>query len=247
MNNLRKSILGVPLDAYRLHEIVARIEDDFGRSCPRTIFAVNPEKIMLAQKDRQLRAILKEGDFLIPDGAGIKLALRILYGRGASHFIRTTGIDLMQYLLEEAARKEFRVFFFGASPEVNIYVFEKIRHEHPNLKLVGSEHGYIPENQYGTLLEKINSLKVDILFVGLGSPKQEKWIGQHKNMLTTRICMGVGGSLDVLAGKVSRAPSWMRFFGLEWLFRLFREPSRLRRQMALPRFVIKILGARLNA
>jgi N-acetylglucosaminyldiphosphoundecaprenol N-acetyl-beta-D-mannosaminyltransferase len=201
----------------------------------------------LAQKDQRLRAILKEGDFLIPDGAGIKLALRILYGRGASHFVRITGIDLMQYLLEEAARKEFRVFFFGGSPEVNSYVFKKLRHEHPALKLVGSEHGYIPDNQYGSLIEKINDLNVDVLFVGLGSPKQEKWIDQHKNALKAKISIGVGGSLDVLAGKVSRAPSWMRFFGLEWLFRLFKEPSRLRRQMALPRFVIKVLAARINA
>jgi N-acetylglucosaminyldiphosphoundecaprenol N-acetyl-beta-D-mannosaminyltransferase len=247
MSNLRKTILGVPVDSCHIPGIVETIEDVSRQSHPKMIFAVNPEKIMLAQKDPQLRMILGEGDYLIPDGIGIILALRVLYGRRAWKFLRITGIDLMQSLLDQALRKGFRIFIFGSTPEVNSRFIKKIRRDYPGLKLVGSEHGYIPENEYAYLLEKINSLNVDILFVGLGSPKQEKWLYLNKKALRVKVCMGVGGSMDVLAGKISRAPTWVRFLGLEWLFRLFREPDRLKRQMALPQFIIKVLAARIDA
>ena len=118
-----------------------------------------------------------------------------------------------------------------------------MKYYHP-LNLAGREHGYIPDEQHEALIDRINSVKTDMLFVGLGSPKQEKWIHQYRNFLKAKVCMGIGGSLDVMADSVPRAPDWLQRRGLEWLYCLIREPKRLRRQLVLPKYALKILKER---
>jgi N-acetylglucosaminyldiphosphoundecaprenol N-acetyl-beta-D-mannosaminyltransferase len=239
MNGQRKSLLGVPVDLWPREDLLPRIEASIRSHSPRTILAVNPEKIMLSRKDHELAVALKEADFLIPDGIGVIVGLKLIYGRTIGRVVRVTGIELMMSLLDSADRMKRKVFLFGGSPEVARRAAGTVASRYPGLVLGGYEHGYISEDRYEDLVQEMNSLDIDILFVGLGSPKQEKWIQKHKKRLQAKICMGVGGSLDVLAGKASWAPKWIQRAGLEWLYRLFREPQRIRRQLALPRFALE--------
>ena len=239
MNNNRPKILGVPVDAYRsTKELLQDIEIGMNGAGPRTVFSVNPEKIMRARKDPVLSDALVNSDVLIPDGIGVVLAIRILHKLKVS---RIAGVDLMRLLLDKAGKRGYRVYIFGAKPAIHLRTINKIKKRFPSLKIVGSSHGYIQENQHGALIDDINSVNPDILFVGLGSPKQEYWIQVHKSVLNVKLCMGIGGSLDVIAGHIPRAPYFFRTLGLEWFYRLIREPNRFRRQLALPRFFFELL------
>jgi len=237
MKNNRLKVLGVPVDAYistedLLHDIEAGM-NDFET---RTIFSVNPEKIMRARKDSMLYDALSDSDFLIPDGIGVIFAVKFLH---RDKVTRITGIDLMELLLGKAEKRKRRIYIFGARPEINKTAVKEIKKKFPMLMMVGSSHGYVHEDE--SLIEDISSAKPDILFVGLGSPKQEKWISKHKHLLKVKLCMGIGGSLDVIAGRITRAPYFFRTLGLEWFYRLIREPNRIRRQLALPQFFFELL------
>jgi N-acetylglucosaminyldiphosphoundecaprenol N-acetyl-beta-D-mannosaminyltransferase len=246
MNSRRKIFLGVPVDLGRPDEFISRIEASLSPPVTQTLLAVNPEKIMQSRKDRELAAALESADFLIPDGIGVIVGLKLLYGRRIKGAVRIAGIELMESLLRFADRAQKKVFLFGGSAEVNVKAAQMISHRYPSLVLVGHRHGYGTGSADEALVREIGSLGADILFVGLGSPKQEKWIQKHRNELKAGICMGVGGSFDVLVGKISRAPKWMRKAGLEWMFRLFREPGRTKRQLALPRFALELLKEKIN-
>ena len=145
-------------------------------------------------------------------------------------------------LAEEGGR---RVFLFGAQPDINREAAQKVKELYPGINLVGTENGYIGEEGYTDLIKMINTLQTEVLFVALGSPKQERWIFRHRKDLAVKVCMGVGGSFDVLAGKVALAPRWIQRAGLEWLYRLLKEPRRLKRQLVLPRFVCAVIGDKL--
>lgn len=238
MNNNRKTILGVPVDTYQPDEFILKIEQGLQQSGVKTIFAVNAEKTMFARKDPALFSALKESDFLIPDGFGPVVGLKLIYG---VKVFRTTGIMLMGKLLDLAAKKKSKVFIFGSKPEVIKLASYNIRIKYPALNLVGIQHGYIPEEKYELLVNKINSSKADILFVGLGSPKQEKWIHRYKKFLKVRFCLGVGGSLDVIAERIPLAPSWISNIYLEWIYRFIREPGRFKRQKVIPKFIFSML------
>jgi len=238
MHNNRKTILGVPVDSFQPDEFIIEVEQGLQNSGVRTIFAVNAEKIMFARKDPELFSILKESDFLIPDGFGPVVGLKLIHGKKV---FRTTGVGLMGNLLDLAERKGAKVFIYSAKPSVIKTAAENIARKHPSINLVGTQHGYIPQEEFGKLIKRINSLKTDILFVGLGSPKQEKWIYQHKKSLNVKFCMGVGGSLDVIAGKVPPAPAWISSIYLEWIYRLVKDTSRFKRQKVVPIFILRML------
>jgi N-acetylglucosaminyldiphosphoundecaprenol N-acetyl-beta-D-mannosaminyltransferase len=246
MSSQRRTLLGVPVDLWPREEVISRVEAGVDSLTPRTLFAVNPEKIVRSQKDGELLSALREADFLIPDGIGVILGLKLIYGKEIGPVARVTGIDLMRSLLDSADRRTMKVFLFGGSAQVNRKAAGIISSRYPGLIVAGKEHGYISEDRYEELVQKINSLDIDILFVGLGSPKQEIWIQRRKNKLRAKICMGVGGSLDVIAGKATWAPKWIQRAGLEWLYRLIREPGRIRRQMALPQFALELLKEKIT-
>jgi N-acetylglucosaminyldiphosphoundecaprenol N-acetyl-beta-D-mannosaminyltransferase len=240
----RKTILGVPVDALQPEEFLEAIEEGLQDTHTKTIFAVNAEKIMFARKDKELFKILDDSDVLIPDGFGPVVGLHLIHGVKLN---RTTGIGLMERLLDLSANKNFRVFIYGARPDINRNAIDKIKEKYPALNLVGAQHGYHSEEEMEGLISKINSLNTDILFVGLGSPKQEKWIHRHKGSLKVRYCMGVGGSLDVFAGNVALAPVWISNLYLEWAYRLVKQPSRFKRQKVIPIFILKILKEALSS
>lgn len=212
------------------------------RSAPRTILAVNPEKVVRAQQDPMLLQTLKAGGLLIPDGIGVVLAARLL---GLGSMERVAGADLMPALCDLAARRGYGIFLYGASPEVNERAAASLLAQFPALRIVGRQHGYVRQEEMQSLVQTINDSAADILFVALGSPRQELWMQTYLPQLSVRACQGVGGTFDVLAGNVSRAPRWAIRANAEWLYRLLSQPSRMLRQAALPKFAVQVLRAAL--
>ncbi len=238
MNNTRKTVLGVPVDVYNPDELMSQIKKALQENCLKTIFAVNAEKIMRARRDSEFLSILEQADFLLPDGFGPVVGLKLIHRKNVP---RMSGFFLMQEVLALASQEKSRVFLLGSKPEVISQTAAHIRKKHPCLNLVGAQHGYIPRPEYIPLVDRINHLHTDILLVGMGSPRQEKWIHEHKKSLRVKICIGVGGSFDVLAGRVPLAPAWVSSLYLEWVYRLLKQPQRFKRQRVVPVFIITML------
>lgn len=203
------------------------------------IVAVNPEKIMKASKDENLKELINSADYQIPDGVGLLIASKLKRGNIKE---RITGIDLMLRLVKEADKQQKSIFLYGGKPGVAEAAKEKLLEQYPNLKIAGVLHGYIKDNE--EILQTINEAKPDLIFVAMGSPKQEEWILHNKDKLSVKVFQGVGGSFDVIAGNIKRAPSFFRKLGLEWFYRLLKEPWRWKRQLALPKFIWKVLRNR---
>ena len=201
---------------------------------------------MKAKNDSFLLEQLRGAGLLIPDGIGVVFAARLLrLGR----MRRVPGSELMPAICERASRKGYRIFLFGGSPDVNRWTGEVLRARYPGLRIVGQQHGYLKEEEMAGLVERINASGAEILFVALGSPKQEIWMARYLPQLSVKVCQGVGGTFDVLSGRVKRAPLFFRKMHLEWFYRLASQPKRLIRQTALPKFVWlvfreKMIGSR---
>lgn len=238
MNTKRIEILGVPTDCVDMAQAIEKVEAMIAGSKPETIVAVNPEKVIKAQSDSRLLGQLRRAGLLIPDGIGVVAAARLLrLGRMG----RVPGSELMPAICERAAMRGYRIFLFGASPEVNQKTVEVLRRRCPGLQIVGYQHGYLDEKEMPGLIDRINSSGAEILFVALGSPKQELWIDRYLPQLRVKVCQGVGGTFDVLSGQVKRAPASFRKMHLEWFYRLVTQPKRLVRQTALPKFAYLVL------
>lgn len=235
----RIEVLGVPVDCVTMDEAVQWADSTIregASACP--ILAVNPEKIMRAWENPTLLEVLRSARLLIPDGIGVVLAARVLeLGRMS----RVPGSELMPHLCQLAATKGYTVFLFGASPEVISIAEQVLRQRFSGLHVVGTQHGYVSEDDMPRVIAAINAARPDLLFVALGSPKQELWMARYVPELHVKICQGVGGTFDVIAGRVKRAPALFRAIHLEWLYRLLMQPSRILRQTALPRFAYHVL------
>jgi exopolysaccharide biosynthesis WecB/TagA/CpsF family protein len=182
-------------------------------------------------------------DLLVPDGIGVTVAARWLYGVRIG---RVPGVDLMARICEVAPNAGYRLFVYGGSEQVNRLAVDRLRARHRDIRIVGREHGYAPGEDAGSLVERINASAADVLFVGLGSPRQERWIERWLPSLRVKVCQGVGGSLDAISGMVPRAPWGVRRVGMEWCYRLVTQPSRVRRQTKLIRFAGEVALARLR-
>ena len=216
-------------------EAVHLIERRISLRQPTLCVAINPEKIYQARRDPRLNRVLASAHIRICDGAGISLAAMVLYGR---RLPRCTGIDLFLSLVRRSAQEGWRVFLLGSSPEVNHAACSALVDQFPGLKIVGRQHGYFKDS--AAVVESINDSRADLLFVGMGSPRQELWIGEQMPNLNPPFCMGVGGSFDIVSGAAKRAPALFRKTGTEWLYRLLVQPSRFRRQVDLPLFALEI-------
>jgi N-acetylglucosaminyldiphosphoundecaprenol N-acetyl-beta-D-mannosaminyltransferase len=231
------SILGTRVSVFdpddeALHVIRRRISSRQPTFC----VALNPEKVYRASHDPQLSQVLDSAHIRICDGVGISLAAMLLYRQ---RLPRCTGIDLFLRLIRLSVQEGWGLFLLGASPEINSAACRALLDQFPGLKIVGSQDGYFRDS--APVVESINQSGADLLFVALGSPRQEFWISEQMHGLQASFCMGVGGSLDVVSGAVKRAPTSFRKTGTEWLYRLIVQPSRLRRQMVLPLFALGIL------
>jgi N-acetylglucosaminyldiphosphoundecaprenol N-acetyl-beta-D-mannosaminyltransferase len=242
MKPYRIEIFGVPVDCVTMDQALDWADSMMKGHHPCTILAVNPEKVMRAQEDSGLLGQLRSADLLIPDGIGIVLAARLL---GLGHAERVPGSELMPKLCERAALKGYSVFLFGASAEVNQQAVAVLRERYPGIRIVGSQHGYVKDEDMPGVITCINACEPDFLFVALGSPHQELWMARYLPKLTVKVCQGVGGTFDVIAGRVRRAPKFFRSLHLEWFYRLASNPRRIRRQTALPMFAYRVLRKRL--
>lgn len=234
-NSLKETFLGIPADVVSPGEAVARVREMFTSGHAHFIASVNPEICMAARSNSRLREALLAADLGIPDGIGIVLASRL---RGGSIKERVTGIDLMQDLVSAAARDGKSIFLYGAGEGVAATAAARLEASHPGLVVAGTQHGYVPVEEEADVARQIAASGADMVFVGLGSPRQEFFAVDHGAATGAGVIMVVGGSFDVLSGRLQRAPRIYRMLGLEWLYRLCRQPKRLVRMLTLPRFLL---------
>ncbi|KAB7707432.1 WecB/TagA/CpsF family glycosyltransferase [Bacillus aerolatus] len=233
----KEQYLGVSVSPYTYEEIIADLKKRIAAGEQSTVIAVNPEKVITAGRDPLVKELVNNSTYQIPDGVGMIIASKLKKG-GIRE--RVTGVDMMGRLLQFAADEGHGVFFYGAKEDVVRTAKEKLEAKIPNLRVAGYANGYVQDQE--ALVEQIRESGAALLFVALGSPRQELWIKDNMaNLPNVKVFQGVGGSFDVYSGKVKRAPAFYRKFGLEWLYRLLTDPKRIKRQMALPKFLLKIL------
>jgi N-acetylglucosaminyldiphosphoundecaprenol N-acetyl-beta-D-mannosaminyltransferase len=213
-----------------------------GEKLRNTIFAINARKIISLDNDISLKTFFENSALIIADGIGVVWAVRWLLGKVLR---RITGVDLMLNICRKAAEKGYKIFILGAKEEVNSAAVEKLKSIYPGLPIVGRSNGYIPKEQFSELTKKINCSGAEILFLALGSPKQEKFLQEYLPQLNVKICQGIGGTLDVISGTKKRAPLFFQKIGLEWLHRYLSDPSRYRNIKYLVLFTIKLLRTKL--
>lgn len=238
----RHLIQHVPVDAVSLDDVFEVVEAAVLLAQQISIFAMNPEKVVKANRDPALKALLSSAEILIPDGIGVVFGLRQL-GVPAQ---RLPGSELMPALCERAATRGWPVYLLGASEEVNARAVSCLQQRYPALCIAGHHHGFFSGADVPTLLNDINASGAKILFVALGSPRQEEWIQAHRRELKVPVMQGVGGTFDVIAGNVKRAPAAWRKLNLEWAYRLLSQPSRVLRQRALLGFALSLVRQRLQ-
>jgi len=233
-----RNVLGISFDNISIGETAEKV-DEFARSgIPHLVVTPNPEIIMACRRDETLREIINGASLRLPDGVGVIWASKVLKSPIKE---RVTGIDLAVKIASLAEQKGYKIFLLGSKPGVAEGAAEYLSRNFSKLKIAGTYHGYFSENEEQKILENIRSLKPDIVFVGLGSPKQEKWASANLQNFGASVCLTIGGSMDVLAGRVKRAPKWMQRIGLEWFYRLLMEPWRFRRQLILVKFVLLVI------
>lgn len=204
------------------------------------LVTANPEIMMYAQKDQQYRHILQKADLVIPDGIGIIIASKIL---GDPIQQRLAGFDLMIQLFHLCAEKHYSVYFLGAEPSVIEEAVNQVKRQFPQTPVAGYHHGYFDMDD-PSIVREIQSVKPDVVLVGLGFPRQEQWIARYRDSFNKGLFIGVGGSFDILAGKTKRAPLIWQKLNLEWLHRLILHPSRWKRMSVLPVFIAKVTKSR---
>lgn len=237
---MKESYLGVHVSPLTYDKIINDLSGRIADGQQSTIIAINPEKVMAAQQDADLKSLINSSTYQIPDGIGILLASKIKRGKISE---RVTGVDMMERLLMFASLQGHPVYFYGAKEEVVKLAMSNIIGRFPGIQIAGYTNGY--EQDEEALIERINESNARFIFVALGSPKQELWIQRNMARLPgVKVFQGVGGSFDVFSGTVKRAPLIFRKFGIEWLYRLGASPSRLKRQINLPVFLYKVLRSR---
>ncbi|MDG0031631.1 WecB/TagA/CpsF family glycosyltransferase [Priestia sp. Y58] len=233
---MKENILGIDVCSDTYDELAVKLLQDIDKGRKSFIVAINPEKIMKAQEDKELKLLLNQATYQIPDGIGVILASKLKKGRIRE---RVTGIDMMLKLCKEATNNGKRIFLYGAKPGIADEAKAKLEEMFPGILIVGTLDGY--EKNEEVIERTINDSGAEIVFVALGSPAQENWIIAHKEKLNPSVYQGVGGSFDVISGRLNRAPAVFQKFGLEWLYRLLKEPWRWKRQLELPRFLLRVL------
>ena len=228
-------LLGVKLDAVTMPQALAEAERFIRENRPHMIVTTDASGFMRAQDDPEFRQIVNQADLVTPDGAGVVLAARLL---NVPLEARCAGCDMVTGLCQVAAKLGRSVYLLGAAPGVAEEAAEKLRQAAPGLQIAGCRDGYFQEHDEPGIIEEIRRTKPAVLFVALGIPRQEKWIRSHLQELGVPVCVGIGGSFDVISGRKKRAPVWMQRTGLEWLYRAAKEPQRIPRLAALPRIVL---------
>ena len=230
----RTDVLGVGFDDLTMEEAVEAALGFMNTRGAHYACTPNPEIVMAAKKDAALRSALGQADLVLADGVGVTKAAAMLKTPLKA---RVPGIDFATAVIARLAERGGSVYLFGARPGVAEAAAARLAKAYPGLSIAGTSDGYFTDD--GPIIEKINASSPDFLMVCLGSPKQERWMSENAGRLSCGLMAGLGGSLDVLAGNVQRAPEAWRKLGLEWLYRVIKEPKRLGRVAKLPLFVLE--------
>lgn len=225
LNTTKKDFLN-----YHLFSRLNRQEKTF-------VVTANPEIVMKTREDPKYKQIVQSADYVVPDGAGILMAAKYMKQPLQE---RIPGYDLMMDLMDFADKQGLSCYFLGAKEYINEKAVLEVEKRFPNLKIAGHHHGYFDIDD-PVIVEKVVKSKPDIVFVALGLPRQEEWIAAHKSKFSKGLFMGIGGSFDVLAGEVKRAPQKWIDLNLEWLYRLIKQPFRFKRIIKVFEFLIKIV------
>lgn len=225
----RTEVLGCPIDVVDMAQALARCDDFIRDRGFAQHMAINAAKVVAMRDDPQLRDVVARCHLVTADGQAIVWAANLL-GRPLPE--RVAGIDLMNALFARAEERGWRPYILGARQEVLETAVERIRERHPRLDLAGYRDGYFSGEDEPAVAEAIRASRADILFVAISSPRKEYFLGEHGPAMEVPFVMGVGGAIDVIAGKTRRAPVWMQRTGLEWLYRLLQEPRRMFKRYA---------------
>ena len=233
-------VLGVAYDNVTMEEAVSAGRQLLQGSRAAVCVTPNAEIAYDATQDAAFRALLNRADLVLPDGAGVVLAAKL---RKTPLKQKVAGVDFAGQMLQVFAETGTRLYLLGSKPGIAERAAENMKKTAPGLVICGTADGYF--NDEAAVVEKINAARAQALFVCLGSPKQERFMFDHQEELTTvRLMAGLGGTLDAFAGTAKRAPAWMIQANLEWLYRLYKEPKRLGRMMRLPKYLLKAIGNR---
>ena len=238
---MRIDVMGVGFDSLTLNEAVTEALRLISEHRSAYVVTPNPEIVMMCRADTEVMDAVQKADLVLPDGIGVVYGAKIL---GTPLKQKVPGIDFAQALMEELSKTGGRAFLMGSKPGVAEMAAETLRNRYPGLTICGTQDGYFKDD--APVIAAINEAKPDLLFVCLGAPKQELWMKRNASKLNVGIMAGLGGSLDVFAGTVKRAPVFFRKFGLEWFYRLVKEPWRFKRMMKLPKFLFACIGKKLR-
>ena len=231
-------LLKVRVNDVDMREALAMCDEFIQSRKPHHIITLDASMCVMAEHDAKLRKVIEDSDLITPDSVGVLWACKRM---GKSLRERVSGVELVEMLCSLSPEKHYRLFFFGSAPGVAEQAAEKMRLKYPGCEIVGTRNGFFTEKDNNDIIMQIQNAKPDILCVALGIPKQEMWISEHIQTLGVPICIGVGGTFDVLSGNVQRAPMWMRKLSIEWLHRLISNPRKIGKVMTLPKFVMLIL------
>lgn len=227
-------MLGVPLARIDMEGALAQVDQFVAERSPHMVVTSDSPSIVRTRDDPEYQELVRGADMVTADGRGVVWMARVL---GLPVTERVSGVDMVQRICERAGERNYRVYLLGAQPGVAEEAAHVLESRCPGLQVAGTHHGYFTPEEEPAVVQAVADARPDILFVALGAPRQEKWIRGHQAELQVPVAIGVGGSFDVIAGRVKRAPKWMQRVGLEWLYRVLREPSRLPRAWAVPRLM----------
>ena len=238
----RIDVLGVGFDGRTVDEAVSRALEIMRGSEKSYVVTPNPEIVWICRRNKALRDAINGAGMVLPDGIGVVIGARIL--GTPLRCGRVPGIDFAAALFDKMAQSRLTVFLLGSKPGVAVEAGAYLAEKYPGLVVAGVSDGYFTED--GPVIAMINAAKPDLLLVCLGAPKQELWMAENLSRLNAGLCAGLGGSLDVFAGKVKRAPVLFRKLGLEWFYRLLCDPLRIKRMIKLPLFILAVFFKRLR-
>lgn len=238
---MRIDVLDTKFDNLTMSEALDRGCELMGKRCGAYVVTPNPEIVLLCRENEEMARAVAQAPLVIADGIGVIYGAKIL---GTPLKEKVPGIDFSAELMARMAEKRQSVFLFGAKPGVAEMAAENIERRFPGIRIAGTNDGYFTDD--APVVEKINAARPDLLLVCLGAQKQEIWMRSHAGELDAGLMIGAGGSMDVFAGTVERAPEFWQKAGLEWLYRLLKEPRRIGRMMKLPKFLALVMARRVR-
>ncbi|WP_284240946.1 WecB/TagA/CpsF family glycosyltransferase [Paenibacillus glycanilyticus] len=226
-----------------MDETVSYLTEAIEQKRQTHVITANPIMVMSAVESQDYYKMMRKAELIVPDGAGVVWAANYV---GTPVTERVTGFDLLHRLMQEGEKRRWTAYLLGTSQEVIEAAAEKLQLQYPQVRIVGYRDGYFGPDQDAEVVEAIRQAAPDLLFVARGAETQEPWIAKYKKQLGVPFIMGVGGSFDIVAGKLKRAPMLFQKLRLEWFYRLLQEPKRLPRMLVLPKFVVKVVRDKEN-